>query len=44
MVNLYIGGLHLGHSDVINFDKRPFADTFTEWMVTIENIGTYAGI
>lgn len=26
-VNLYISDLHFGHSNVINFDKRPFADT-----------------
>lgn len=26
-MNLYISDLHFGHSNVINFDKRPFADT-----------------
>lgn len=26
-MNLYISDLHFGHSNVINFDKRPFSDT-----------------
>jgi len=26
MANLYIGDTHFGHSSVINFDQRPFAD------------------
>ena len=25
-MNLYISDMHLGHSNVINFDKRPFLD------------------
>lgn len=38
-MNLYISDLHFGHSNVINFDRRPFADRdeMDQAMITLWN-------